>query len=153
MDEPIQNISRINRHCASQYVVFGDVTYRPGGICGPRTQADYQLVILEEGEAHVEIDGDDIFLPPQHVALMLPGRREYFRFARGGITHHSWCAVRPDAISESVRRMLAAAPPLQALTTRLHDLIEFGLSLPASAGIAATDLIEHLGLSALHEYL
>ena len=153
MAEPILNISRINQHRASEKVVFGDVVYRPGGICGPRTQADYQLVILEEGEAFVEIDGDELYVPPQHIAMMLPGRREYFHFARDNITHHSWCAVRPDAVPESLRHRLLAAPPLQVLTSRMHGLIEFGLSLPASAGTTADDLVEHLGLSALYEFL
>jgi AraC-like DNA-binding protein len=153
MDAPLLNISSINRHRASENVVFGDVTYKPGGVCGPRTQADYQLVVLEQGEATVEIDGDDLYVPPQHVAIMLPGRREYYRFARDSATHHSWCAVRPDAVPAPLCRRLAAAPPVQVLTPRMHGLIEFGLSLPASADTAAGDLIEHLGLSALHEFL
>lgn len=84
---------------------------------------------------------------------MLPGRREYFRFARNAVTHHSWCAVRPDAISEPLRHRLITAPSLQALTPRLHDMVEFGLSVPASANLEAADLIEHLGFSVLHEYL
>ncbi|MCL5999742.1 MAG: AraC family transcriptional regulator [Chloroflexi bacterium] len=147
------NISTLNRHCAAERVVFGDVTYRPGGVCGPRTQADFQLVLLEQGEASVDIDGASLYVPPQHVALMLPGRREHYRFTRDGITHHSWCAVRPDAVSESLRQRLVAAPRCQALTPRIRNLVEFGLSLPP-AGVASADgVIEHIGLAALHEYV
>jgi AraC family transcriptional regulator len=155
MDVPIPTLSILNRHCASERVVFGDVTYRPGGVCGPRTQADYQLVILEQGEATVEVDDETLHMPAQHMALMLPGRREFFRFDRNAITHHSWCAVRPDAVPTSLREKLAEARPVQArsVTPRMHSLIEFGLSLPASAEMTAANLIEHLGLAALYEYV
>jgi AraC family transcriptional regulator len=152
MPELILNISRINRHTASEHVIFGDVTYRPGGVCGPRTQADYQLVLLEQGEAAIDIDGDSLYVPEQHVALMLPGRREHFHFTVDSPTHHSWCAVRPDAVTSELAVRLAATPRAQVLTPRMHSLIEFGLSLPSTSSASATGLIEHIGLATLHEY-
>jgi AraC-like DNA-binding protein len=149
----ISSIPTFHRHCASERVVFGDVTYKPAGVCGPRIQADFQLVLLEQGEATVDVDGEALYVPPQHVALMLPGRREHFRFTRDGITHHSWCAVRPDAVAGALGQRLANAPRCQAITPRIRSLVEFGLSLPPSGAPSAEGLIEHIGLAALHEYV
>ena len=152
MSEPMPYNAQCESPISNLQVVFGDVTYPPGGVCGPRTQADYQLVVMEQGEAEIDIDGDSITLPEQHVALMLPGRREHYRFTANAPTHHSWCAVRPDAVTPELALRLSATPRTQVLTPRLHGLIEFGLSLPGASSTSANGLIEHIGLAALHEY-
>ncbi len=98
MAEPIKNISPINITRGAPGIVFGDVWYNPGGECGPRIQRDYQLVIVHLGEADVSFDAQRCVIPPASVALMLPGRREHFLFSRHHRTHHTWCAVQPNAV-------------------------------------------------------
>jgi hypothetical protein len=46
-----------NRRVHTDNVVFGEVRYEPGGLCGPRIQRDYQLVVLHAGDCHVTVDG------------------------------------------------------------------------------------------------
>lgn len=153
MGVPIHNLTRTIRRAAANGVFFGEVQYRPGGVCGPRVQSDFQLVAIEQGEAHIEIEGDTLDVPAQHVALMLPGRREFFRFTPDADTHHTWCAVPPGLVREELGRRLSAAPPCQMLSGRLRALIELGLSAPASEIAAAASVIEHLALAALWQYV
>lgn len=154
----IQNLSRMNRLRPSApdkpLVTFGDVVYEPGGICGPRLQQDYQLVVVYEGEAQIMVDGQEHHLPAQHVALMQPHRQEHYRFAVGRRTHHSWCAVHPDLVLiQPQLALLDQAPFCVPLTAHMHGLIELGLSVPASALGSATGLLEQLGLAALHQFV
>ena len=153
MASSILNLSRINRHAASNGVVFGDVTYQPGGACGPRVQGDFQLVVMEQGEANVDIDDETLAVPPGHVALMLPGRREHFHFTPDGATHHSWCAVHPSLVPDALSRRLTGLPRCQLLAERLRALIELGLSTPPVEMASASGLVEHLGLAALYQYV
>jgi len=132
---------------------FGDVKYAPGGVCGPRIQADYQLVALHEGEAIVEIDAGVERIPAQWVALMQPGRREFFQFDAARNTHHGWCAVHPSLASPALIDELAAAPAMLPLSPRMRALLEFGLGAPQQEVPAATALLEQLGLAALQLYL
>ena len=112
MAVPGKNISRVNMARYVPGVFFGDVWYEPGGECGPRTQSDYQLVIVHLGEAAVSFDDECAVIPPGSVALMLPGRREHFRFSRRHRTHHSWCAVDPGNVSGPLRKRLVKLPPV-----------------------------------------
>src|SRR5471032_2125464 len=113
MAEPIKNISPINMTRTSSGVVFGDVWYHSGGECGPRIQQDYQLVIVHLGEANVSYDKERCVISPGSVALMMPGRKEHFRFSRNYRTHHSWCAVHPSVVPASLRKRLKGLPPVQ----------------------------------------
>ncbi len=152
MERAIQNLSRTIRRAAANGVFFGEVQYRPGGVCGPRVQSDFQIVVMEQGEADVEIDGETLLIPPRHVALMLPGRREYFRFTPEADTHHTWCAVHPSLVSDELSRRLARLPACQMLSGRLRALIEMGLNAPTAEVSAAAGVIEHLALAVLYQY-
>jgi AraC-like DNA-binding protein len=134
-------------------VTFGEVTYAPGGTCGPRIQQDYQLVAIYEGEAHISIDDRVNHLPPHHVALMRPGHQEFFQFAAATATHHTWCAVHPALVDAPLADALAGAPFCLPITSRLHSLIELGLSFAPSELPAANDLLSQLGLCALFAYV
>ncbi|MGQ9904777.1 MAG: helix-turn-helix domain-containing protein [Anaerolineae bacterium] len=151
-DIPVENLSRTIRRAAANGVFFGEVQYQPGGLCGPRVQSDFQIVVMEQGEASIEIDGSYLHVPSQHAALMLPGRREYFRFTPNADTHHTWCAVHPSLVSDELSRQLARLPSCQMLSGRLRALIEMGLNAPATEIAAAAGVIEHLGLAALCQY-
>jgi AraC-like DNA-binding protein len=146
----ILNLSRTNRHRSSAHATFGDVVYSPGGTCGPRVQQDYQLVIIYAGDVTIRIDESDLYVPAQHTVLLLPQRREHFRFSPTRATHHAWCAITPGAVPVELRRTLQRHARCMPLTTRVHHLIEIGLSVP-SAGLAAADaLLDSIALSALH---
>ncbi len=153
MESVIQNLSRTIRRAAGNGVFFGEVQYRPGGVCGPRVQSDFQIVVMEQGEASVEVDGALLHVPVRHAALMLPGRREYFRFTPDADTHHTWCAVHPHLVPDELGRRLALAPACQVLSGRLRTLIETGLSAPDADTPVAAGIIEHLGLAALCQYV
>ena len=152
----IQNLSKMNRMRAAGGATFGDVMYAPGGICGPRTQQDFQLVVMYEGEAHIVLDeiDDEIFnLPAQHVSLMKPDHTEVFRFAEARRTHHSWCAVQPALVPADLRQQLQAAPFCIPLSAHIHGCIELGLTVPPSELPSAAALLEQLGLAALRQFV
>jgi len=152
MSTPIRNLSSIHRVRTAGAVTFGDVTYQPGGECGPRVQQDYQLVAIYEGEAHILVDDAQCYLPAQHIALMRPGHSEFFRFALTTKTHHTWCAVHPSLVDAPLADALRQTPFCLPITPRLHGLIEMGLSFAPSDLASAQTLLAQLGLSALHAY-
>lgn len=150
----IENMSRMNLTMRrSGGVAFGDVTYAPGGVCGPRVQSDYQLVALHEGDAVVELDAGARRIPAQWIGLMQPGRREFFQFDLTRSTHHGWCAVHPSLVAPLLADELAQAPVVLPLSPRMRTLLEFGLAAPQLDVPAATALLEQLGLAVLQLYL
>jgi AraC family transcriptional regulator of arabinose operon len=153
MAEIIQNLSKMNRMRAAGRATFGDVVYEPSGFCGPRTQQDFQLVVMYDGEAHIEIDSMVQHLPAQHVSLMKPDHAEYFRFTETHRTHHSWCAVHPSLVPSDLGLLLEDAPFCLPLSAHMHGCIELGLTVPPSALPSATALLEQLGLAALHQFV
>jgi len=152
MPAPIRFMSHLHRLCRADLVTFGDVTYAPGGTCGPRVQPDYQLVAIYEGEAHITVDDRVNHLPPHHVALMRPGHHEFFHFAEATTTHHTWCAIHPSLVEAPLADALVRAPFCLPITSRLHSLIELGLSFAPSELPAANDLLSQLALCALFAY-
>jgi AraC-like DNA-binding protein len=153
MTELIQNISSIHSVRFSERVTFGDVTYRPGGICGPRIQADFQLVAIYEGEAYIQLDEDTLHLPAHHVSLMRPGHPEHFAFSLACNTRHTWCAVHPSLVDAALREALIGAPFSLPLSTRMHNLIEMGLTFDNTDQPSAQGVLIQLGLASLHEFL
>jgi len=149
----IVKLSKRIRTTATPRVFFGDVIYAPGGTCGPRVQADFQLVTLLEGEAQVTVNDKTVALAAGEMALFQPGGRERFRFSTGRKTHHTWCSLRPEFVPAPLAAALAAAPAKLRLTRRFETVMELGLSLPRNAVVQAAGLIEALGLAALNEYV
>lgn len=147
-----KNISKNPRVRHSANVVFGDVIYGAGGRHGPRIQALHQLVLVISGEMRVTVDGTERLVPARHAALLLPGRREEFRFSPRGPTRHWWCSARPESLSTALRERCARAPAMQPLSRRLQLLVELGLSVPR-ADAASDPLIDALGVAALEDYV
>jgi len=106
MPEILKNISEMKLRMRRGAVVFGEVIYSPRGICGPRIQHDYQLVIMHRGELDLRLDNKRIEVPDQHAILLSPGHREQFHFSRTRETHHSWCSVEPAAVPNNLRKTL-----------------------------------------------
>lgn len=148
-----KNISKQLRHASAGRVTFGDVMYEPGGSFGPRVQPDFQLVVIESGEARVGIDEEETMLAKGDACLLLPGRREMFHFAARSRTHHTWCSVAPDLMDADLVRACANTPRVLKQSHRLAQLMELGLGLPAAAGRNAPGLVETLGLAVLREYI
>lgn len=107
-------------------MVFGEVVYSPGGVCGPRVQHDYQLVILHRGELDLRLDDKRIQIAAPHAILLSPGHREHFMFSRDRETHHSWCSVDAGAIPQKLRRLLRAACKPAMPDSRIEALMDLG---------------------------
>jgi AraC family transcriptional regulator of arabinose operon len=153
MAAPVKNISLINTGGASPEVTFGDVWYQPGGEFGPRVQADYQLVIVLLGEARVTVNGDPFLIPPNSVALLHPGRTERFRFSRRHRTHHTWCAMRPDAVPAPLRRRLARMPAVFPQSRPFDALMKAAFDITSWRAPEGRRMLLVLGLALLHEYI
>jgi AraC-like DNA-binding protein len=107
----------------------GTIVYPPGGTFGPRVQLDYQLVYLHRGCVDVEIDGAWLHLGPGEVALLTPGHREFFRFARTEETHHSWVALRHLPLAPEQIAELDAAPRSLPLSAAMSSILEACLAV------------------------
>lgn len=142
-----------NRTVVSGAVCFGQVIYPPGGYYGPRTQADYQLVIIHSGEAEVAVDGERRPLPIGSVALFLPGHRERFQFSVDRETHHSWCSLAPGGMPEAMAGELAEAPFLTPSSCVFNRLLSTGLLMDAPRGAAADRVIFQLAVGLFAEFL
>lgn len=149
----LKNIPIKIRAANSARVLFGDVVYEPSGTCGPRVQQDYQLVVLVEGGAAVDVDGQRRVLRPGEVGLFLPGKREVFTFATDKKSHHTWCAVHPSLVSAELAERCRRAAPVLPVSRRLDQLLELGLSMPLTGGAQADGLIDALGFAVLQAYL
>jgi len=153
MAEPIKNISTINTPRLAPGIHFGDVIYAPGGECGPRIQTDYQLVIVHLGTADVTFDDQRGVISPGSVALMLPGRREFFRFSRRHQTHHSWCAVHPGKVPSALRRRLRGLAPVLPQSETFKHLMKAAFSIRARRTHESRHMLGVLGLALLEEYI
>ena len=147
-------ISVSNLGIARRSIVFGEARYGPRGICGPRIQTDYQLVVMLSGSAKVNVKAQGtIDIQELQVALMLPGLEEVFYFDPSAPVYHSWCAVHPRLVSADLGERLANAPKCLRLTPRMRQLVELGISLTPTSAQEAEGFMEHLGLAALENYL
>lgn len=82
----------------TQETGFGIVTYRPGGVFGPRLQEHYQLVVVHSGEMTVRVDGAEHSVGISQGILLGPGCLETFRFSETTDTTHSWCQLPPHLL-------------------------------------------------------
>ncbi|HEX8372473.1 MAG TPA: AraC family transcriptional regulator [Chthoniobacterales bacterium] len=152
MGSTIKNISLTNGD-GEPPIVFGSVVYGPGGTCGPRTQQDVQLVFVERGEASILIDDESFHLPAGHVALLHPGNTEFFQFAVGEETHHSWFSIEPRRVPREFLKQLQTMPFSLVCSARMRSLLQLGFSCPAADPSTIEALLESLGLTLLREFV
>ena len=133
MPEVLKNISRVNLRKRRGDVVFGDVIYMPRGVCGPRTQPDYQLVVIHHGSLDLRLDGRKIAVGAGHAILLSPKRREHFLFSREAETHHSWCAISPSAVPAKMRRLFRSTSEPAPFGSHLATLLKMGKTAPSSS--------------------
>ena len=126
MPEILKNISYMNPAKSRGAVVFGEVVYAPGGICGPRTQRDYQLVVIHRGGLDLRLDGEEIAVAPGQALLLEPNHREYFVFSCTQETHHSWCSVKPSSVPVKMRGCLGSLRKPAPFGSHLAALLKLG---------------------------
>jgi len=135
-------------------VGVGEVIYRPGGVYGPRTQPNVQLVLLHSGEMTVWVDDVPRHAAAESVCLLLPGHREQFVFARNAPTHHSWLQAHFIALPPTWRTRFAALPWSLPLSMAMGELMRDALALPTTSlptrglmlrAVAAQMLWQYLG--------
>jgi len=107
-------------------VYLGDVTYLPGGSCGPRRQGDYQLVVIHRGELELRLDQRRIHLSAGEAILLSPRHREHFLFSRTAETRHSWCSVHPRSVPRHLRRAFRLTARPVRFGERMTTLFEWG---------------------------
>lgn len=129
MSENIINISRTNLRMRRGNVVFGEVLYAPRGVCGPRLQRDYQLVVLHRGELDLRLNDKRIQIAAPQSILLSPGHREHFIFSREHETHHSWCSIDAKAVPEKLRRLFQSSCKPALVDSHTDLLMELGKTL------------------------
>lgn len=149
----LKNIPKRIRTAGTSRVFFGDVMYEPGGSCGPRVQADYQIVVMVQGSVTADVEGKTVRLAAGEAGLFLPGRRELFRFPGDARAHHTWCSVHTSLVDAALAEVCRQAEPVQPVTRRFEQLMELGLSIPPRAEPRAHGLVESLGLATLQAFL
>lgn len=122
---------------------LGRVTYPPKGTFGPRISPNYRLVLLLSGDLTIQVDGQSHHLPAGFVALLLPGHKEFFRFARHTESCHSWVAFQHPVLNNlSQITRLEQAPfclPITADMAHVVDLLfDLRHKLPATGPVMAT---------------
>jgi len=132
MPENTKNISRMNFLETRGAVVFGEVVYAPGGVCGPRKQDNFQMVVIHRGSLTLRVDKAEIAVGPGQAILLTPNHREHFLFARECETHHSWCAIRPAAIPAKMRRFFRSVRKPAPFDSHLATLLKLGKSTISS---------------------
>ncbi len=149
----LKNIPKRIRTAGTSRVFFGDVVYEPGGSCGPRVQADYQIVVMVQGSVTADVEGKTVRLAAGQAGLFLPGRRELFRFPNDARAHHTWCSVHPSLVDAVLAEVCRQTEPVQPVTRRFEQLMKLGLSIPQRAEPRAHGLVESLGLATLQAFL
>ena len=136
-------------------VVVGDVLYKPGGSFGPRTQTDFQLVVLHRGSLRLELDRKVVAVPQEHGILLCPGHREHFFFSPECETRHSWVAVAPSAMTPAMCRELnhASLPvPFFGRMAILLEMLRSPTPQKETANLLQSGLTFGLALALLSEF-
>lgn len=142
-----------NRRLHTADVVFGEVLYEPGGVCGPRVQRHFELVILHSGECEVSLNKAVRALTVGTVYLFLPGGQEHFRFSADKETHHSYCSIRPGFMPRGFQRRLRRAPFSVPCSEVFRLLLAAAFMLRTPQDSAASTLVKQLGLSVFAEFI
>lgn len=150
------NIAWDDRSVRSPHVIFGQISYLPGGYVGPRVQRDYELIVLHSGSCEVRIDGGARRPLALGLAyLFRPGHREHFLYDARNRSNHSWCSVSPVFFPDALRRGLDAVPegagfsPSECFMRIVSAAILFRTGQSASA----RQVVDTLGLALFAEFV
>lgn len=132
---------------------FGLAKYPPGGTHGPRIQRGLQFVYMVSGEVEILVEEESHMLFPGHMALLLPGRREYFRFHRDSPSDHIWCQLDFERIPRRFNERFSGVSRQLPINGEMEQLLELGLAVSASSHIDTNMAAIKLGEALLHYYL
>ena len=132
--------------------LFGKAVYPPGGRCGPRVQAVFQLIVLIEGSLHLTVGDSTYDFAPGEAMLLRPGGRELFRFSPDTQSVHSWCQVSPTLLSAKDRRLLRRASGVHNAPSSVHLLVSEGLAVQNHANAELHDAMAALAKACLLRY-
>lgn len=132
----------------------GTVIYPPGGTFGPRVQQDLQLVLLHTGGMCIHIDGTAHPVPTGHVALLKPGKIEYFEFAGKEETWHRWIEVKVGPLPEETAAWLEQLPLYIPISDKMNQLTDLMLTMESNEdGSRFKEVLCSLGRSAVLLFL
>lgn len=134
-------ISEITLPAAPIEGYFGLSRYGAAETYGPRVQRGIQFIALLSGSVTIDIDDRPLQLQPGTLALLLPGRREYFHFDATQPSEHLWCQLDFAALPPDVNQDLARLPPTIPFDNQVEQLMELGMSLTAQPAGSARALI------------
>lgn len=98
-----------------------DIVYKTETPYGPRIQGTLQLVYVFRGYVDIFIDNQEPYrLSANEMTLLVPGRREFFRFADG--THHGWVNATLGIYPEQLLRKISSAPKTLPFTEDLAHI-------------------------------
>lgn len=138
----------------TQLAYFGEAIHKAGTQIGPRVQQSYELILLAEGNATVEMGPKKFHLQTGQMCLFRPAMRQTIQFATSRKTHHVRCAtVNAHLVSPELAEKCRVAADCVPTTQRCASLVEVGLALPRAAGERGQGLIETLAMSTLLAYL
>jgi AraC family L-rhamnose operon regulatory protein RhaS len=132
---------------------FGETSYPNGGSYGPMMQSYAMLVMIERGEAVVEIDGRGHRIAAGRTACVLNRSSLVIHYPRSVFTQSSWCETQPAALSEAARKSLGAAPRDVQTTKRLKTLQKLGLELGLQSEPSVNSLRNALGQTVFTAFL
>ncbi|CAI6014587.1 AraC family transcriptional regulator [Cohnella sp. JJ-181] len=113
---------------AVKSAVAGSATYASGGRFGPRRQRDFELLLLDEGEMRVTIDGAPQKVKAGQAILLKPGHVESFDITGNDVTRHNWVAVQIDR--QSLPGGEAEDPPgVWPVSPEMNKLVELILTV------------------------
>lgn len=147
------NLCWVNKRLHTANIVIGEAMYAPGGVCGPRVQRDFQLVILHSGQCCVTVDEERRELLAGRVYLFAPGHKEHFRFSLSQQTHHSYCSIRPGFLTQGMRQRLRRAPAAVVSSEIFCNLLAMAFKLHTPQDSPSAALLEQLGLCLFSEFL
>ena len=142
------------RHIHSINTTFGQITYNPGGYCGPRTQRDFQLLLIHSGSCTVTVDQQTYPLQMDTIYLFTPGHRERFVYSPTQKTHHFWCSVSPHAFSHDMKRALLGVSEKGITPSEcIHRLISAAFLLRMNDSEEAQQVVDQLAMALFAEFL
>lgn len=131
----------------------GTIVYPPGSKLGPRQQNDIQLLLLHAGNTTVWIDDKPFAMSAGTVALLLPGHRERFEFAKDEDTWHRWICLSCDDLPAQERELLQTLPFALPLSEEMNKIVDSMLDLRFNSTADNDLLLRSYGLTAVLLYI
>lgn len=142
------------RHIHSANTTIGQISYNPGGYCGPRTQRDFELILVQSGSCQVTVDRETYPMQMDKVYLFKPGHRERFVYSATQKTHHFWCSVSPQALPGAMRKSLLDVSEDGFVPSEcFHRLISAAFLLSMADSEGAKHVVDLLGQALFAEFL